>query len=253
MLLNRVRGLRWRPGATAQNARDMQGTHAALSVGALAFANRPNDRLTEHEADRIGIELAARAGDDPAAAVTLWDEMGQLSGRQRAHFLSTRPSSEQRAQMLNDIQAPIRKFQTRALDVQARQAPRQGHVHGHDHDWLNAPKATWPAIDEPKAIALYPTRWEDFEMGHIEFKSGNTPGFVMRQRALKEMHDQARWRDLASTVMDLDHRLDLSYHYLGVAAKGMGFEGAERLMEAAKATCIKSLFMSCMELNATRQ
>ena len=197
---------------------------------ALAFVNHPNDRLTEHEADRIGIELAARAGYDPAAAVTLWEKMGRLSGNKRAHFLSTHPSSEQRAQTLNDLQAPMRKFQTHALDVQAEQAPRegQGHVLGHEHDWLNAPKASRPAIDESKAIALYSPRWEEFEMGRIKLKGSNTAGFVMKQRALKEMHDQARWRDLASTVMDLDHRLDLSYHYLGVAAKRMGFEGAGR-------------------------
>lgn len=250
--------------ATAQNARDMQGTHAALSVGALAFVNRPNDRLTEHEADRIGIELAARAGYDPTAAVTLWDKMGKLSGNKRAHFLSTHPSSEQRAQTLNDMQAPMRKFQARALEAQAGQAPGQGHAnnqgHGHEHDWLNAPKASRPAIDESKAIALYSPRWEDFEMGRIELKGSNTPGFVMKQRALKEMHDQARWRDLASTVMDLDHRLDLSYHYLGVAAKGMGFEGAGRkYLEKArqlgqdKATsCVKSYVISCAQLIAGR-
>lgn len=129
---------------------------------ALACVNRPKDRLTEHEADRIGIELAARAGYDPAAAVTLWDKMSKLSSKQRAHFLFTHPSSEQRAQTLNDMQAPMRKFQTRALEAQAGQTPRQGHAnnqgHGHEHDWLNAPKASRPAIDESKAIALYSPR-----------------------------------------------------------------------------------------------
>lgn len=141
---------------------------------ALAFVNRPNDRLTEQEANSIGIELAARAGYGPAAGVTLWDKMGQLSGNKRAHFLSTHPSSEQRAQTLNDMQAPMRKFQTRALEAQAGQAPRQGHAnkhgHGYEHDWLNAPKASRPAIDESKAIALYSPRLEDFEMGRIELK-----------------------------------------------------------------------------------
>ncbi len=241
--------------ATAQSAQDLQNRHAAMTVGALAFVNRPNDRLTEHEADRIGIELAARAGFDPAAAVTLWEKMGKLSGG-GAHFLSTHPSSAQRAQTLNEMQPPMRKLQTHALSAQAGQAPQQGHRAGHQHDWLNAPKSTRPAIDESKAIALYSPRWEDFEMGRIELKGNNVPGFVMKQRALKEMHDQERWRDLASTVMDVDYHLDLSYHYLGVAAKGMGHEAAgmhylqraKQLSEKRDTSCAASLMVSCSVL-----
>lgn len=145
--------------ATAQSAQDMQNRHAAMTVGALAFVNRPNDRLTEHEADRIGIELASRAGYDPAAAVTLWEKMGKLSGG-GANFLSTHPSSEQRAKTLDEMQLPMRKLQTQAMAVQAGQTPPQGHRVGHEHDWLNAPKSTRPAIDESKAIALYSPRWE---------------------------------------------------------------------------------------------
>lgn len=63
--------------------------------------NLPNSRQDETEADRIGVELAARGGFDPQAAVTLWQKMSQLGGGRGPAFLSTHPSPDNR---IKDLQ-----------------------------------------------------------------------------------------------------------------------------------------------------
>ena len=59
--------------------------------------NLPNSRTHEIESDRIGVELAARAGYDPRAAISLWQKMAQLSGSGGTpEILSTHPSPQSR-------------------------------------------------------------------------------------------------------------------------------------------------------------
>jgi predicted Zn-dependent protease len=62
----------------------------------------PNSRENEQEADRIGVELAARADYDPRAAVSLWQKMAAVSGGQPPQWLSTHPSHETRIRDLQD-------------------------------------------------------------------------------------------------------------------------------------------------------
>jgi predicted Zn-dependent protease len=62
----------------------------------------PNSRENEQEADRIGVELAARADYDPRAAVSLWQKMAAISGGQPPQWLSTHPSHETRIRDLQD-------------------------------------------------------------------------------------------------------------------------------------------------------
>ena len=71
------------------------GKEVVGTAGELAFM-RPNSRGMEQEADRIGVELAARAGFDPLAAVSLWEKMGRASGNGTPQWLSTHPSNETR-------------------------------------------------------------------------------------------------------------------------------------------------------------
>ena len=80
--------------------------------------NLPNSREHEMEADRIGIELAARSGYDPGAAVTLWEKMGKLGGGQPPQFLSTHPSHATRI-------AELKVYAARVMPLyeQARNRP----------------------------------------------------------------------------------------------------------------------------------
>jgi predicted Zn-dependent protease len=75
-------------------------TTAAAAVAAKLAIELPNSRTAESEADRIGIELAAKAGYDPHAAVTLWQKMEKVGGSTPPEFLSTHPSPGNRLQTL---------------------------------------------------------------------------------------------------------------------------------------------------------
>ena len=70
--------------------------------------NLPFSRLHETEADRMGVELAARAGYDPRAAVALWQKMAQISqGAAPPALLSTHPSNEARIKDLGEFAAKV--------------------------------------------------------------------------------------------------------------------------------------------------
>lgn len=84
---------------SAVAGRDLSGLTPVADI-ALTL---PNSREGETEADRYGIELAARAGFDPRAAVQLWEKMSTASGNGPPQFLSTHPSPTNRMQALNAL------------------------------------------------------------------------------------------------------------------------------------------------------
>ena len=102
-----------------------EGTGQLLSLGARLFglgqigdvaANIGTQLLTlrysrddETDADLVGLELAARAGYNPQASVSLWEKMAQAGGGAGGpSFLSSHPSGPQRIQQL---QANVPKVQ----------------------------------------------------------------------------------------------------------------------------------------------
>jgi len=68
--------------------------------------NLPHSRVQESEADEIGLELMARSGYDPNAAISLWKKMSASGQGGTPGFLSTHPSSASRTA---DLQALLPK------------------------------------------------------------------------------------------------------------------------------------------------
>jgi predicted Zn-dependent protease len=68
---------------------------AAMNVGGNLLTLKFS-REDESESDLIGMELAARAGYDPRAGVTLWQKMGAASKGAPPQWLSTHPSGTSR-------------------------------------------------------------------------------------------------------------------------------------------------------------
>src|SRR5713226_9369881 len=83
----------------------LQAVNLALGIG----VGLPFSRKQESEADYIGLDLMAKAGYDPHAALSLWRKMSQTEGSsaKTPELLSTHPSNERRMQ---DIEAALPRF-----------------------------------------------------------------------------------------------------------------------------------------------
>jgi len=84
-------------------------------LGSQLFFSLPNGREQEREADRMGLELAARAGYNPDAAVTLWQKMSANNKGAPPEFLSTHPASENRIADLKVLAPKVKPLYEAAL------------------------------------------------------------------------------------------------------------------------------------------
>jgi predicted Zn-dependent protease len=76
----------------------------AVAQGGANLLNLKFGREDESEADLVGMELAARAGFDPRAGVTLWQKMAAANKGAPPQWLSTHPSSSSR---IADMEASL--------------------------------------------------------------------------------------------------------------------------------------------------
>jgi predicted Zn-dependent protease len=75
---------------------------AALAQAAQLAITLPYGRSQEIDADLVGLELSARGGYDPRAAISLWRKMASASQGQPPQFLSTHPGHADRIRKIEE-------------------------------------------------------------------------------------------------------------------------------------------------------
>jgi predicted Zn-dependent protease len=135
--------------ALREHARERMGKTAATRIGASlisslfglgnigdAALNMGGQLLTlkfsrddESEADLVGLDLAARAGYDPSAAVSLWRKMIEANKGAPPEFLSTHPSGPSRIQDIQAVLPRVMPLYERAAKPPRRfSPPSQGNA-----------------------------------------------------------------------------------------------------------------------------
>jgi predicted Zn-dependent protease len=220
--------------AIALASRENQGLAlTGAQMAAVLAIQLPNSRESELEADQIGIELAARAGYDPQAAVTLWEKMGKLGGK-GPEFLSTHPSPENRAARLKDLGARVQPLYVAAKAHPAAQAPRflGPRDAGANERVVSKPgeltREEYAAQQATETLTFLSEQFETFKGGKavLDCRVACSFAYTRAKGGWKALHAQGAWRDLAVSVMQAGYLSDLSYFMLGEAARGLGFEAA---------------------------
>ena len=201
----------------------MAGGTALAQMGWLL----PNSRGAESEADRIGIEITARAGYDPAAAVSLWTKMNAASGgKGPPQFLSTHPAPDTRIKALTALAPHMQPLYAEAarnpVMLPTRLASNVRDVTPGAASNLSTPTALKP-------LTLVDPAYENFKQGQARLDCDSCGHkFGNRLDELKALHDKGHWEALAREVVNIGYSQDISWYYLGRAAEGMGLVAAAR-------------------------
>ena len=201
-------------------------------MAALLAIQLPNSREGESEADQIGIELAARAGYDPDAAVTLWEKMGKLGGKV-PEFLSTHPSPENRAARLQELAARVRPLYAAAKAAGPVEAPTFLHAKEAVNERVvtrpgEITREEYAARHANDTLTFLSEPFERFKSGHAVFEcqAACSWRYSRAKGDWRALHEKQAWRDLAVSVMQVGYLSDLSYFMLAEAARGLGFNDA---------------------------
>jgi Zn-dependent protease with chaperone function len=237
--------------AALVSARSNNAFGATRDAGMLAAGvavTLPNSREAETEADQIGIELAARAGFDPRAAVTLWEKMAKLGGG-GPEFLSTHPAPENRAERLKTLIARVDPLYQRAKSGQSvAEIPYFIGANPTERPAGTVSREEYAArvAAEPETLSFVSEDFDRFKAGAVVFTCTFecALGYTFQKSTWKALHEKRAWRDLAVAVLKVGYLNDLSYFFLSEAAEGLGLKDASRTysmraVEAAKAgnTC----------------
>jgi Zn-dependent protease with chaperone function len=224
-------------------------------IASLLLWQLPNSRGAESEADRIGIELAARAGYDPAAAPELWKKMMGASGEKgRFDLLSTHPASETRMAALHELVPHMRPIHAEAA---ANPVVPPSRLAANVRDVT--PGAPPPPNLRPLTL-INPTV-QAFKQGEAVLNCDSCAmAFSGRQDKLRAYHEQQAWEFLAREVLEVGYVQDISWYYLGAAAEGLGLAAARQYYQQAvnlagqKDTHCKGLFSDlCNGVELPRQ
>lgn len=101
-----------------------QGDQIGAAGGTLLTLKFGRD--DESESDLIGMELAARAGYNPAAGITLWQKMAQASRGAPPQWLSTHPANEARIKHIQDNLKYVQGLYERAKAAKEKGLPAPG-------------------------------------------------------------------------------------------------------------------------------
>jgi predicted Zn-dependent protease len=205
-----------------------RGRQQTGDLASLLLWQLPNSRGAETEADRIGIEIAARAGYNPEAAPGLWKKMMKATGDKGSFdLLSTHPASEGRMEALNGLVPAMRPIYAEAA-LNPPSFPTRMAANVRDV----SPGAPPPSSLRP--LTLINPALEAFRHGEAVLGCENCAlGFANRQDKLRAYHEQRAWELLAREVLEIGYVQDISWYYLGAAAEGLGLPHAARYYEQA--------------------